>query len=99
MSARLSLIHKHRALLRLRAESQRLTLAAAFRPWQRPLGIADGVMAVGRSFRQNPLAIVTALVFLLATPRHRLGIWVGRLLTVWEIVHLLRNPTGPRSRR
>ena len=99
MSARLALIRKHRALLRLRAESQRLTLATEFGPWRRPLAIADGVMAVGRSFRQNPLAIVTALVFLLATPQHRLGIWVGRLLTVWEIIHLLRHPSGPRSRR
>ena len=99
MSARLALIRKQRALLRLRAESQRLTLTSMLRPWQRPLAIVDGVMAVGRSFRQNPLAIVTALVFLLATPRHRLGIWVGRLLTVWEIVHLLRNPAAQRSRR
>jgi hypothetical protein len=99
MSARLALIRKQRALLRLRVEAQRLGLAGALRPWRRPLAIADGVIAVARSFRQNPLAIVTALVFLLATPQHRLGIWVGRLLTAWEIIHLLRHPTGPRPRR
>lgn len=98
MNVRLSMIRQQRRMLQLRSRSQRLALAQQFEVWHKPLSIADFAVNTVRSLRVHPLAIAAALAFLLATPRHRITIWAGRILTGWEIFHLLRQPGRQRSR-
>lgn len=92
MSSRLALIRQQRAMLRLRSQAQRLDLAQAFEPWHKPIGIVDVALTAVRSLRQHPFILAAAFVALLTTPRHRLTIWAGRLLTGWQIWQMLRHP-------
>jgi len=97
MNLRLSMIRQQRRLLQLRSRSQRLALAQHAAVWRKPLSIADFAVTTVRTLRLHPLAIAVGLAFLLATPRHRVTIWAGRILTGWEIFHLLRQPGRRRS--
>jgi len=91
MGTRLALIRQQRMMLRLRASHQRLQLVTAIQPWSRPFRLADTIGSVLGRLKQHPLVIGATLVYLLSTPRNRVGIWAGRLLSVWELIQMLRN--------
>lgn len=91
MGTRLALIRQRRAMLQLRARAQRLELITAAQPWSRPLRLADSIGNILNRLRRHPVMIGLTLVYLLSTPRNRLSIWAGRVLSIWEIVQMMRN--------
>jgi hypothetical protein len=91
MNTRLALIRQQRALLQLRAGAQRLALIETLRPWSRPLTIADLLVTGLQQLRRHPLMVGVMLLTMISTPRHRLGIWLSRMLTVWEIIDMWRR--------
>lgn len=91
MNTRIAAIRHRRALLIARAELQRLQLAQALQPWQKPLAMVDAVAEVVRAVRlYQVFAAVGTSLFMLNT-RHRWLLWAGRLFTLWEVTQVVRK--------
>lgn len=107
MNTRLALIRQRREMLVLRAQAQRLQLEAIAQDWSKPLAFADTLLTAARRLNRYWLLYTLALTFFVRTRRVPLGLWIGRLWTVWEIYRSFRsrprrahvvNRTVPRTR-
>jgi chorismate-pyruvate lyase len=91
VNAYLALLRQRRELLVLRAQAQRLEVAALAQVWQRPLTLADTLLAAARSVHRFWLLYAAALALLARSRRVSLGIWIGRIWTAWEVYRALRS--------
>lgn len=97
MSKRLDDIRRRRQYLVARAETQRSELAYLTQTVRKPLGYVDQAMAFVNIFRLHPALTAIAASMFIATPRHRLLLWIGRILTGWELYQVVRDQ-WPRNR-
>lgn len=97
MNRRLLLIRQERKILQLRAQYQRLELAEAAQPWYRTLKIADMALDGIMYLRRNPFVIGTLVFMMVLKPKGRLGAWLGRIISIYEIYQSAKN-AGRRPR-
>jgi len=97
MNSRLALIRQQRKLLQLRSRSQRLALAEAMLPWHRTLRIADTARSIWSQMREHPLLHSLAMFFMLYPQRNKIGVWASRLVSVLEIVAMMRSQRSKRD--
>lgn len=91
MNARLTAIARRRAALVAQAAAQRHELDRLIRPWQMPLALADRGIALVHGLRAHPLAIAVGVALLTRMGRGRLGVWVGRIWTAWQLYRSLQD--------
>lgn len=96
MSKRLEDIQRRRQYLVARAEAQRSELAYLSQTVRKPLRFFDQAIAVVNIFRDHPVLIAIATSLFLVTPRHRLLLWLGRILTGWELYQVVREQQSKR---
>ena len=53
--------------------------------------MADGAYRLGQALRRHPAISALALAMLVRTQRHRLLVWSGALLTLWELYQAFRE--------
>lgn len=91
MNHRLLLIRQQRKLLQIRTQFQRLELADAAQPCYRTLKMADiglnGVMYL----RDHPFMIGMLSFLLVFKPKGKAGMWLGRILSVWEMYQTVKS--------
>jgi hypothetical protein len=91
MNPRLTAIARRRAALVAQAAAQRQDLDRLIRPWQMPLALTDHGIALVRRLRAHPLVIVVGVALLSRMGRGRLGVWVGRIWTAWQLYRSLQD--------
>ncbi len=97
MSAELNAVVRRRQTLVARAAAQRAELAMLVARWEQPLRIADAAYRVGRAVRTHQALVTLATTLLVLTPqRHRLLMWMGRLLSLWELYRVVRAQWSAR---
>ncbi len=94
MSPRLTAISRRRAALVARAAAQRGEVGRLVERWHTPLTLADRGVALVRSIRAHPLALAVGMALLVRVPGGRLGLWVERLWTGWQLFHSLREQSA-----
>lgn len=67
-----------------RAGQQRAEIVAAFRRWEKPVGVIDRVIGVARFLKAHPLLLAAGLALAAALGRHNLIRWAGRGLVAWR---------------
>lgn len=97
MSKRLQEIKRRQEILVARSETQRGELAWLAQNVRKPLRILDETLAVFRAFRLNPVLSAVAVSLFVATPRHKLLLWIGRAITGWELYQAV-SKQWPRKR-
>jgi len=96
MSKRLEDIQRRRQYLVARAETQRSELAYLSLSVRKPLRYFDQMMNVVNIFRSHPALMAVAASLFVVTPRHRLLLWAGRILTGWELYQVVREQRSKR---
>ena len=93
MSTRLAEVVRKREALVARSAAQRAALAAHVSGLQGLLKIGNTAMGIGRALRLHPALTVVAATTLLQglVRRHRLLLWAGRALTLWELFRAFRE--------
>lgn len=93
MNTRLAQIVRKRAALVARSAAQREALAAHASGLRSLVKIGNTAMGIGRALRLHPALTVVAATTLLEglVRRHRLLLWAGRALTLWEIFQAFRE--------
>lgn len=91
MNPRLTAISRRRAALVARAAAQRAEVGRLVDCWRTPLTLADRGIALVRGMRAHPLALAVGMALLARVPGGRLGLWVERLWTGWQLFHSLRD--------
>lgn len=97
MNKRLEDIQRRRRYLVVRAETQRSELAYLSWSLRKPLRYVDLAMNVANFFRTNPALMAIAASVFLITPRHRLLLWAGRIVTGWELYQFVRQQRSKRD--
>lgn len=90
MNTRIAVLRHRRALLIARTALQRAQVAQAFQPWHKPLTVVDTLIEVVRVVRRHPVLAVAGASLFASGTRHRWLMWVGRLVTFWDIAQGLR---------
>jgi signal transduction histidine kinase len=86
-----ALVRKRRELV-AHAATQRAMLAALAEDLRRPLAVADGAYRIAQAVRRHPaISALTSITMLAQLKRHRLLLWSGRLLGLWEVYRVLRE--------
>jgi hypothetical protein len=98
MSERSESLRRRREALVLRAAAQRGELAAVNSQLHARLWPVDLGMALARALRRRPLLAVAGAALLAGGRRNRLVAWGTRLVTLWELVDVVRKQALPRSR-
>jgi len=96
MSKRLDEIRRRREHLVARSEIQRSEMAYLAQSVEKPLRLLDRGMGIVNIFREHPVLMALAASLLVATPRHRLLLWIGRALTGWELYQVVREQLQKR---
>lgn len=99
MNTRLARVVRKREALVARAAAQRAEVAAHAAGLQGLFRIGNTAVGIGRTLRLHPALTVVAATALLEglVRRHRLLLWVGRALTLWEVFQAFREERA-RSR-
>ena len=97
MNTRIAAIRHRRALLIARAGLQRLQLAQAFQPWQRPLAMVDTVAEVVRAVRRHPVFSAVGSSLFMSSTRHRWLLWAVRLFGLWGVAQVVRTQWHKRQ--
>lgn len=86
-----AVVHKRQRLV-ARAATQRAMLAALAEDLRRPLAVADGAYRIAQAVRRHPaISALTTITMMAQVRRHRLLLWSGRLLGLWEVYRALRE--------
>lgn len=91
MNARLTTIARRRAALVAQIAAQRTELDRLMQPWRMPLALADRGMALAHRLRAHPLAVAVGVALLTRMGRGRLGVWIGRIWTTWQVYRSLQD--------
>ncbi len=92
MNKHLLKLAKRREHLLIKAEAQRLSLAANLDVWRKPLSVADHGLNILRYVRNHPFMMAggaSALFSIL--PANRYAKWLQRSLLAWQILKKLKN--------
>ena len=95
MNPRIESLRRRREALVLRAAAQRGELATINSQLHARLWPVDLGMALARTLRQRPLLAATGVAALVGR-RHRLVTWGTRLLTLWQVVGVVRKQATQR---
>jgi YqjK-like protein len=92
MHKKLQNIAQRRAQLIEKSAQQRLQLAQISAQWRTPLAYADKGLALINLVKKHPIWVAggSALILKLLRPK-RIGKWLGRGLTAWQIARKLRS--------
>lgn len=90
MNGRLETLRLRRELLVAQAAAQRSETAYLATQLQTRLRLVDIGFALLRTVRLHPVLIASGAALLLRTPRRRLSLWAGRLVTSWELLQAVR---------
>ncbi len=90
MNTRIAALRQRRAQLVVRAALQRAQVAQALQPWQKPLTLVDTLIEVVRVVRRHPVLAAVGVSLFASGTRHRWLMWVGRLVTLWDVVQGVR---------
>ena len=89
MNKKLSQLAERRQLLLKLTALQRTDLAQQFKPWRKPLALADHGINLVRSIKRYPaLLLVGALVITVMRVKHT-GKWLSRIWVVWQVSNRL----------
>jgi hypothetical protein len=99
MNTTLVAVVRRRGALVSRVAAQRAELAVLAERWRGPLMVADGAYRLGQALRRHPAISAVALAMLLRTQRHRVLVWSGALLTLWELYQAFREQWPRRAQR
>lgn len=91
MNARLTAIARRRTSLVAQVAAQRTEFGRLVQPWQMPLAFADRGMALARRLRAHPLVVAVGVALFTWMGRGRLGVWVGRIWTTWQVYRSLQD--------
>lgn len=91
MNARLEKISCRRAALVAQAAAQREEVGRLTQKWQTPFALADHGIALVRTLRTHPLAIVLGVALVVRMQRHRLNVWIERIWAGWQVYRSLRE--------
>jgi hypothetical protein len=94
MNARLAAVVRRREALVARIAAERTEIAQLASAWRAPLAVADLGWRLGCALRRHRGLVAVGTTFLVASQRHRLLRWAGRLFTFWELYRALRE-LGP----
>ncbi len=97
MNARGEYLRRRREFLVSRSAAQRSEVSYAASHLQKRLRLLDMGFAIVRAVRIHPVLVVTSAALLLRAPRNKLLLWVGRLLTVWELFEVARKQWPQRQ--
>jgi hypothetical protein len=99
MNTTLAAVVRRRQALVSRAAAQRAELAVLAERWHGPLSVADGAYRLGQALRRHPAISALAVAMLVRTQRHRVLMWSGALLTLWELYQAFREQWPRRAQR
>jgi hypothetical protein len=99
MNTKLAAVVRRRQALVSRAAAQRAELADLAERWHGPLAVADGAYRLGQALRRHPAISALAVAMLVRTQRHRVLVWSGALLTLWELYQAFREQWPRRAQR
>ena len=99
MNTQLAAVVQRRQALVSRVAAQRTELEEFVERWRGPLAVADGAYRLGQALRQHPAISAVAVAMLVRTQRHRVLVWGGALLTLWELYQAFREQWPRREQR
>ncbi len=91
MSARKQYLRARREWLVSQSAAQRSEITYIVSHLQKSLRWADRGFAIGQALRTHPVLAVAGVSLLLRTARTKRLLWVGQLLTVWELFSVVRK--------
>ncbi len=97
MSTKLAALISKRQQLVAHAATQRAQFAERVERLHTPLAIADGAYRVARAVRRHPAVSAAATVAMFTQlPQHRVLLWAGRVVTLWELYRVWRGNFASR---
>jgi hypothetical protein len=84
-------LRQRREFLILQAAAQRNEVAYLTTQLQHDLRLVNTVIAVGKSVHIVPLLAIAGTLLLVRIPRHQSLLWIGRLLTGWQLFSIVRK--------
>ncbi|MGH8761418.1 MAG: YqjK family protein [Burkholderiales bacterium] len=97
MNTQLATVVRRRQELVARAAAQRAEFEVFAERWRGPLAVADAAYRLGQAVRRHPAISAVAVAMLVRTPRHRVLVWSGALLTLWELYQAFREQCPRRD--
>jgi len=91
MIDRLAAIQARRYQLIVRSAELRKDVSRLLKPWRASVSIANRVVSMVRRIKENPLIIPMALILVFSARRSVAGIWIGRLLTLWQVFQSVQS--------
>ena len=91
MNIQLAAIVRRRQALVSRVAAQRAEIEVFAERWRGPLAVADAAYRLGLALRRHLAISAVVLAMLVRTQRHRLLVWSGALLTLWELYQAFRE--------
>ena len=91
MKTQLAAVVRKREELVSRVATQRTEFEEFVERWRGPFAVADGAYRLGQAVRRHPAISAVALAMLVRTQRHRVLVWSGALLTLWELYQAFRE--------
>ena len=99
MNTKLAAVVRRRHALVSRVAAQRAEFAVLAERWRGPLAVADGAYRLGQALRRHPAISAVVVAMLVRTQRHRVLVWSGTLLTLWELYQAFREQWPRRAQR
>jgi len=99
MNTNLAAVVRRRQALVSRVAAQRVELVVLAERWRGPLAVADGAYRLGQALQRHPAISAVVVAMLVRTQRHRVLVWSGALLTLWELYQAFREQWPRRAQR